>query len=219
MKYDYKNNFEKILSGEMKVPYCNSMKMLILKHKIFEYKCSRCGISDWQGESISLEIDHISGNKNDNSKPNLRFLCPNCHSLTPTFRGRKWKRCNKFDEEKIVALIKQGKTIHQVFQELDIVIGGNYKKMYNIIRKHGIELPDKKDKAITKAKLDQQRAVNKIEKLKNRIELIKNSNIDFNKKGWGMKVSKLIGLTPCAALGFVRREMPEFANNCHQHEK
>lgn len=32
----------------------------------WEYKCLHCGISEWQGEKISLELDHISGNNTDN---------------------------------------------------------------------------------------------------------------------------------------------------------
>lgn len=53
------------------------------------FKCLRCGISEWQGESIVLELDHINGVHGDNARENLRFLCPNCHSLTPTHRNKK----------------------------------------------------------------------------------------------------------------------------------
>jgi predicted RNA-binding Zn-ribbon protein involved in translation (DUF1610 family) len=47
-----------------------------------EYKCSRCGNTGaWQGEQMTLEIDHINRDNLDNRKENLHFLCPNCHSL------------------------------------------------------------------------------------------------------------------------------------------
>ena len=59
------------------------------RHNILEYKCETCGCSGhWQGGEISLEIDHIDGDNTNNTRENLRYLCPNCHALTETYRGR-----------------------------------------------------------------------------------------------------------------------------------
>ena len=53
-------------------------------------ECEKCHIGNvWQGEEIILEIDHINGDRNNNLQKNLRILCPNCHSQTPTFRRYK----------------------------------------------------------------------------------------------------------------------------------
>lgn len=41
------------------------------------------------GERITFELDHIDGNNTNNSRENLRGLCPNCHSQTKTWRGKK----------------------------------------------------------------------------------------------------------------------------------
>jgi len=53
-----------------------------------EYKCTKCGIFDWCGDKLMLELDHIDGNSENNSKENLRLLCPNCHSQTDTYRAK-----------------------------------------------------------------------------------------------------------------------------------
>lgn len=52
-------------------------------------RCERCGLETWQGEKIVLEMDHTDGDKKNNKEENLKLLCPNCHSLTPTWRRRK----------------------------------------------------------------------------------------------------------------------------------
>lgn len=45
------------------------------------YLCKYCGISDWKGSSLMLEIDHIDGQYWNNVRDNLQYLCPNCHSV------------------------------------------------------------------------------------------------------------------------------------------
>ncbi len=63
-----------------------------------ELKCENCGVGDtWQNQPMTLQVDHVNGVRTENSLSNLRFLCPNCHSQTPTygFRGRKHKSRSK----------------------------------------------------------------------------------------------------------------------------
>jgi hypothetical protein len=64
------------------------LKNKLLKEKLLEYRCSFCGLTEWLGKPIPLELDHINGNNKDNSLENLRLLCPNCHALTPNYRGK-----------------------------------------------------------------------------------------------------------------------------------
>jgi hypothetical protein len=64
------------------------LKQKLLNANLFPKRCSHCRRKTWRGVPIPLELDHIDGKKSNNSLSNLRLLCPNCHALTPTYRGR-----------------------------------------------------------------------------------------------------------------------------------
>lgn len=59
------------------------------------YQCSnpecKCP-GEWFGKPLTLEVDHIDGDRRNNNQDNLRFLCPNCHAQTPTYGIKKKKR-------------------------------------------------------------------------------------------------------------------------------
>ncbi|MFH0852279.1 MAG: HNH endonuclease signature motif containing protein [bacterium] len=56
-------------------------------------KCEECGWAEKSPDGrVPLELDHINGISNDNRLENLRILCPNCHSLKSTHRGRNHKK-------------------------------------------------------------------------------------------------------------------------------
>lgn len=52
------------------------------------HRCESCGLTEWQGKPIKLEMHHVDGDADNNSRENLQLLCPNCHSQTPTFRSK-----------------------------------------------------------------------------------------------------------------------------------
>lgn len=75
--------------GTNKRIHSHSLKLKLIKQKILENKCFICEISEWQGKLLSLHLDHINGDHNDNNLNNLRLLCPNCHSQTDTYCRKK----------------------------------------------------------------------------------------------------------------------------------
>ena len=66
-------------------------KRRLIREGLLNNKCYICGLTKWLGKNISLQIDHINGCHTDNRLENLRLLCPNCHSQTETYCGRKLK--------------------------------------------------------------------------------------------------------------------------------
>ena len=68
------------------------LKNKLLKLNMKDHKCEQCGLEQWQGLPIPLELHHIDGNHYNNELTNLQLLCPNCHALTDNYRGRGTKR-------------------------------------------------------------------------------------------------------------------------------
>ena len=52
------------------------------------HSCTICGTSEWLGRPLTLIVDHIDGNSDDNSLTNLRTVCPNCDSQLPTYKAK-----------------------------------------------------------------------------------------------------------------------------------
>ena len=77
-------------------PYVNSndLKQRLIREGILEEVCTSCTLTEWMGQPIPLELDHINGVRTDNRIENLRIICPNCHALTPTYRGRSNRKSN-----------------------------------------------------------------------------------------------------------------------------
>lgn len=66
------------------------LRRKVLSDEWLEYKCFSCGNSgEWLNKKLTLEIEHVNGINDDHRKENLKWLCPNCHSQTYTYRNNK----------------------------------------------------------------------------------------------------------------------------------
>lgn len=75
----------------------------LVREGVLERRCYECGLTEWRGRPMPLELDHVNGDRRDNRRENLRFLCPNCHALTPTFRGRNATAARRATRRRLTA--------------------------------------------------------------------------------------------------------------------
>lgn len=67
------------------------LKQKLIRDGLKEEKCEICGLSEWLGQKIPLELHHVDGNHYNNELNNLQIVCPNCHALQPGNSGANIK--------------------------------------------------------------------------------------------------------------------------------
>lgn len=118
----------------------NVIRRRIIRDNLLPYKCAICGCKEWQGKTLSLELDHINGINNDNRLENLRFLCPNCHSQTTTYGSRNQKlNESKYDisddlRNLVISEFLECRNLKAVSKKLNI----RYKAVQQIISEAGL---------------------------------------------------------------------------------
>jgi hypothetical protein len=107
----------------------------IIDQELRPYKCEECDISEWQGKQIILDLDHKNGNNRDNRLENLRFLCPNCHSQTHTYKGKNINTGVKkvSDDELLAAFDEKGNIRKALIQVGLSAKGGNYIRVQRLL--------------------------------------------------------------------------------------
>lgn len=111
------------------------------EYLIYESKntCKSCGLNEWKGIKIPIEVNHIDGNNTNHLKKNLECLCPNCHSITKNWRGRnKTQKRFKISNKKILEiLLINDWNMRKTLIEVGLTPkGGNYNRCHQIKREY-----------------------------------------------------------------------------------
>ena len=97
-------------------------------------KCNRCGLSEWQGAKLPLELEHKDGNHMNDERDNLEALCPNCHSITHTWRGKNKSMKGKVTDEALIYALKNTESIRQALILVGMTPrGGNYVRAKRLL--------------------------------------------------------------------------------------
>lgn len=121
------------------------VKNRLMSNPSFEHKCELCSTKEWYDpfenkiKPVNLELDHINGNERDNRKENLRLICSNCHSFTPTYKGRNINKPLRNGEKKVTddVLLEQLKTknIRQSLISVGMAASGENYERCKILKK------------------------------------------------------------------------------------
>lgn len=103
-------------------------------------KCNCCGLSEWRGIPISLEVDHKDGFRTNNARENLEALCPNCHSITDTWRGRNKPANNGknvVQDKTLLQHLQDAPNIRQGLLRAGLAAkGANYERAKQLLNKN-----------------------------------------------------------------------------------
>jgi 5-methylcytosine-specific restriction endonuclease McrA len=114
-----------------------SIKSRIIRNNLIPYECAECGLKDiWNNKTISLQLEHKNGTPNDNRLENLCFLCPNCHSQTDTYAGKRFKKSRPPKKDRRVPRYNRRKVDRPSKEELEQLI--TITPMTSIAKKYGV---------------------------------------------------------------------------------
>lgn len=126
-------NLEKYQKGSSVKSHQGLRDLILLRGR----KCEQCGLTEWQGKEIPLEMHHIDGDHFNSDLSNLVLLCRNCHALTDNY-GSKNRRAS-IPEEVLIEALKTSPNVRQALLKVGLTgKGKNYDRCYELIHKYNI---------------------------------------------------------------------------------
>ena len=80
-----------------KIINASKLRKLLIRDGLKEEKCECCGLTEWMGKKIPLELHHVNFNHNDNRLENLQILCSNCHGIAHDYCNTKYTKESSID--------------------------------------------------------------------------------------------------------------------------
>lgn len=94
-----------------------------IKEKLFQerpYQCECCGLTEWNEKPIRLQVHHIDGNRQHNTRDNLQILCPNCHSQTDNWCSKNISYAKQISDEDFLSALEYYPNINSACMALGI---------------------------------------------------------------------------------------------------
>jgi len=102
--------------------------------------CNACGLSHWGEVKLTLDLHHINGINTDNRIENLCYLCPNCHSITETYRKGAYHKTNeRVSDADFITALNEEPNIRRALRRVGLTPrGNNYERAYRLINENNI---------------------------------------------------------------------------------
>lgn len=105
------------------------------------HQCEDCGLSEWNGKEIPLQVHHKDGNGLNNLLDNLQLLCPNCHAQTDNYCGKN--KSKNISDEQLIDALKESENIHQAIVKVGSTDGRLYERARDLLLRNGVHLKEK----------------------------------------------------------------------------
>lgn len=173
----------------------STIKRRILEEGLLPYRCTCCSNEGtWAGKPLTLALEHKNGIGDDHRLENLEFLCPNCHSQTPTFAGRNVK---KGSDEREHRRAKEEELRRARRQEQN-----DHVKPIRLKRKRNTDGQRKRW----------------LERQEPRLAALRAAGVDFSKHGWVTQAAAIINLSPQKVSAWLKKVDSELYATC-KHRK